>query len=344
MTSRNRVQNSKRSNHVFSAILVLLVLGYAGRVFFLEGEQPALTELTVLFVSCMLILGALWNWTLRRQVTAFMNLVDEMVDRAIHGREKLTDFDETSLSSLEHKLLRYIEINKANEQNLETEKNIIKELISDISHQTKTPLSNILLYSQLLAETPGLGGDTRLLQNQIETQSEKLEWLITSLIKLSRLETGMITLHSELTPVIATITNAVTHVYTRAENKGINIQIECDPLTIARHDHKWTSEALFNLLENAVKYSETGGIIRITAEGNEMFTRIDISDTGMGIPGDELEHIFKRFYRGHSAREYEGIGIGLYLTQKIISLQGGFITAASEIGTGTKLSIFLPQV
>ncbi|MGN7765416.1 sensor histidine kinase [Paenibacillus sp. 22594] len=344
MTSRNDVRSSKRGNLIFSAILVLLVLGYAGRVMFLEGEQPALTELTVLFVSCMLILGALWNWMLRRQVTAFMNSVDEMVDRAIHGREKLTHFDETSLSSLEHKLLRYIEINQANEQNLESEKNTIKELISDISHQTKTPLSNILLYSQLLAEMPELGGDTRLLLNQIESQSEKLEWLITSLIKLSRLETGMITLHSEVTPVIATITSAVSHIYTRAENKGISIQIACDPLTRARHDHKWTSEALFNLLENAVKYSEAGGSIRIAAEGNEMFTRIDISDTGMGIPGNELEHIFKRFYRGHSAREYEGIGIGLYLTQKIISLQGGFITAASGVGTGTKLSIFLPQV
>ncbi|MNC35494.1 Sensor protein SrrB [compost metagenome] len=273
-----------------------------------------------------------------------MNTLDEMVDRAIHGREKLTHFDETSLSSLEHKLLRYIEINKANEQHLETEKNTIKELISDISHQTKTPLSNILLYSQLLAETPELSGNTRLLLNQIESQSEKLEWLISSLIKLSRLETGMIMLQSGVKPVIATITSAVSHIYTRAENKGISIQIECDPLTRARHDHKWTSEALFNLLENAVKYTEPDGSIMIVAESNEMFTRIDISDTGMGIPKDELEHIFKRFYRGYSARDYEGIGIGLYLTQKIISIQGGFITAASEVGKGTKLSIFLPQI
>ncbi|MNC51774.1 Sensor protein SrrB [compost metagenome] len=93
-----------------------------------------------------------------------------------------------------------------------------------------------------------------------------------------------------------------------------------------------------------MKYTNTGGSIRIVAESNEMFTRIDISDTGIGIAKDELEHIFKRFYRGHSAREYEGIGIGLYLTRKIISIQGGFITAASEPGQGTKLSIFLPQL
>ncbi|MEC0167195.1 HAMP domain-containing sensor histidine kinase [Paenibacillus graminis] len=344
MTSSKYVLSSKRCSLIFSVIFLLLVLGYAGIAAFLEGGHPALMELTVLFVSCMLLLGGVWNWTLRRQITRFMDSVDEMVDRAIHGREKMTHFDETSLSSLEHKLWRYIEINKANEQNLETEKNTIKELISDISHQTKTPLSNIILYSQLLAETPELGGNTRLLLNQIESQSEKLEWLITSLVKLSRLETGMITLQSTVSPVIETITRAVSHIYTRAENKGIDIQIQCDRLTKARHDHKWTSEALFNLLENAVKYTEAGGSIKISAESNEMFTRIDVSDTGIGIQREELEHIFKRFYRGCSARDYEGIGIGLFLTQKIISIQGGFITAASEVGKGTKLALFLPQI
>lgn len=344
MKSGKKFRPSKRVSLIFPVIFLLLVLGYTGTATYLNGVNHEFLNLTVLFVFSILIVGALWNWILRRQVAGFMNALDEMVDRAIHGREQLTHFDETSLSSLEHKLLRYIEINKATEQQLEAEKNTIKELISDISHQTKTPLSNILLYSQLLAETPDLGGDTRLLLHQIEAQSDKLEWLITSLIKLSRLETGMITLHSEVKPVLATLTSAVSHIYTHAENKEISIQIECDPGTAARHDHKWTSEALFNLLENAVKYTDPGGSIRIVAESNEMFTRIDISDTGIGIAKDELEHIFKRFYRGQGAREYEGIGIGLYLTRKIISIQGGFITAASEPGQGTKLSIFLPQL
>ncbi|WP_310830191.1 sensor histidine kinase [Paenibacillus pedocola] len=344
MKSGKEVRSSNLVSLIFPVIFLLLVLGYAGTATYLNGVHPVFLNLTALFVLSILIVGALRTWILRRQVAGFMNALDEMVDRAIHGREQLTHFDETSLSSLEHKLLRYIEISKANEQHLEAEKNTIKELISDISHQTKTPLSNILLYSQLLAETPDLSGDTRLLLHQIEAQSDKLEWLITSLIKLSRLETGMITLHSEVKPVIATITSALSHIYTRAENKRISIQIECVPGTAARHDHKWTSEALFNLLENAVKYTDPGGSIRVVAESNEMFTRIDISDTGIGIAKDELEHIFKRFYRGHSAREYEGIGIGLYLTRKIISIQGGFITAAAVPGQGTKLSVFLPQL
>lgn len=344
MTSSRQIHYSKHISLIFSVIFVVLVFGYAGVIFFLIGDHPALPELTALFVSSMLILGAAWNWSLRRQVTSFVDTLDEMVDRAIYGREKMTDFEETLLSSIEHKLLRYIEISKANEQKLETEKNRIKELISDISHQTKTPLSNIMIYSQLLAEVPELDEESRQLVSHIQSQSEKLEWLITSLVKMSRLETGMITLNSTVNPVIQTITRAVSHIYTRAESKQIDIHIECNHLAKARHDPQWTSEALFNLLENSVKYTKAGGKISIVTESNEMFTRIDVSDTGMGIPQDELKHIFKRFYRGHNAREYEGIGIGLYLTRKIISMQGGFITAVSEPGRGTMMSMFLPQI
>ncbi|WP_052380336.1 sensor histidine kinase [Paenibacillus camerounensis] len=338
------VPHPRRLRYLFSAVFLLLLIGYSGTILYLEGFSPALLQLTLLFLIAVLGTGALYNRVLQRQLTGFMDTVEEMVDRAIHGREQLTLFDETRLSSLEHKLLRYIEMGKANEHNLAAEKNMIKELISDISHQTKTPLASVLLYSQLLAETPDLSPDTRQLVEQIGIQSEKLDWLITSLIKLSRLETGMIHLQSEVRPVAATITSALSHLYTRAGNKNIIINIDCDPLTSARHDYKWTSEALFNLLENAVKYTEPGGSIRITAEGNEMFTRIEVADTGIGIPEDELEHIFRRFYRGHNAREVEGIGIGLFLAQKIISIQGGYITAASQPGQGSRLTLYLPQL
>lgn len=267
-----------------------------------------------------------------------------MVDGAIHGRLKQNQFEETLLSTLEHKIIRYIEISEANSSILETEKNKIKALISDISHQTKTPLSNIMLYSQLLAELPDLDGDTRALVDHIQAQSDKLDWLITSLVKLSRLEAGMITLQNTSAPVLQTITRSVSSIYTSADSKRISITVDCSPLILARHDSQWTGEALFNLLENAVKYTAAGGSIQIGAESNEMFTRITVADTGMGIPTEELEHIFKRFYRGTGAREFEGVGIGLFLAREIISTQGGFMTAASEPGEGTVVSIFLPQI
>lgn len=344
MTSGRPFHSSRRISLIFTLLFTFAVLGYTSAVSLLTGIDPAFLQLTGFFMVLMFVIGAALKWCLRRQITAFMDKVDEMVDGAIHGREQITHFEETSLSSLEHKLLRYIGISKASEQSLETEKNRIKELISDISHQTKTPLSNIMLYSQLLAEVPALDEDTRLLVGHIQSQSDKLEWLITSLVKMSRLETGMITLQNNVHPVIQTITRAVSHIYTRAEHKQIRIDIECSPLIKARHDLQWTSEALFNLLENSVKYTEAGGSISIVVDSNEMFTRLDISDTGMGIARDELEHIFKRFFRGRRTGEYEGIGVGLFLARKIITMQGGHLSAASEEGKGTTISIFLPQI
>ncbi|MNI45880.1 Alkaline phosphatase synthesis sensor protein PhoR [compost metagenome] len=344
MSGGKYVRDTRRTSFIFSAGCLLLILGYAAAVTYLEGFNPAVGRFTLIFIVAMLAAGAVWNWMLRRQTARFIGNAHEMVDRAIHGKEPLAPFDETSLSSLEHKLLRYIEISQASSRNLEAEKNTVKELISDISHQTKTPLANIMLYSQLLAETPDLSGDTLLLLRQIEVQSEKLEWLITSLIKLSRLETGLITLQGEVRPILETITNALSHIQSQAVHKRISIEIACDPSIRASHDYKWTPEALLNLLENAVKYTGEGGSIRITAQSNEMFTRIDVTDNGIGIPKEELEHIFKRFYRGQGARDYEGIGLGLYLTRKMITLQGGYITAASEAGRGTRLSIYLPQL
>ncbi|MHA6533193.1 sensor histidine kinase [Paenibacillus sp. BAC0078] len=344
MKKSRQVQRSKRINLIFSAIFVTLVLGYAATATSLGGTAPAFLRLTFLFAVTMLALGGVWNRLLRSQISAFIETMDEMIDGAIQGRKPMTPFEETALSSLEHKLMRYIEISRASGLSLETEKNNMKELISNISHQTKTPLSNIMLYSQLLAERPEGSEDTRFMVEQIQTQSEKLDWLISSLVKLSRLESGMITLNSKTNSVLRTVNRAINQIHTRAENKQISIHVDCDPIIKARHDLSWTGEALFNLLENSVKYTRPGGNITIQAASNEMFTRIDISDSGIGIPEDELEHIFKRFYRGQAAREYEGVGIGLFLARKIITLQGGFIAAASESGKGTVISIFLPQL
>ncbi|WP_410512321.1 HAMP domain-containing sensor histidine kinase [Paenibacillus sp. BR2-3] len=345
MKKKNRqVQHSKQINILFSLIFVLLVLTYTVTVIFLTGLDFTLLWLSFLFIVCMMVGGVAWIVILTRQITDFMENVDEIVDRAIQGREPITYYEETSLSSLEHKLMRYIDISKAKEQNIETEKNKIKGLISDISHQTKTPLANIMVYTQLLGEASELKEDSRHHVNDIKVQSDKLDWLIQSLIKLSRLETGMISLHIGDNPVIQTIKQTVSQVYAQSESKDIVISISCAAQLVARHDMKWTSEALFNLLENAVKYTGQGGKIHLSAESNEMFTRLDISDTGIGIPEEDLHSIFKRFYRGQNAREAEGIGIGLFLAREIITTQGGYIKVTSELGKGTTFSVFLPQL
>ncbi|AIQ70988.1 histidine kinase [Paenibacillus graminis] len=296
------------------------------------------------FVVSMLLLGTAWIRIWNSRLAKYMQTLDAAIEAAIHEQRPLSIFEETAMSSMEYKLLRYISMVKANEQKIEREKNTIKELISDISHQTKTPISNIIIYTQLLEEVVEMDENSLNYVRHIKTQSDKLDWLIRSLIKLSRLETGIISLQIETKPVMHTITKALSQVYAQAESKHIEIQIDCGPNVTACHDVKWTSEALFNLLENAVKYTRPSGCIHITVEKYEMFTCLNISDTGIGINKEELPHIFKRFYRGQQAREAEGVGIGLFLAREIIIAQGGHIKVLSEAGRGTVFSLFLPHL
>lgn len=336
--------NFKQIHRLFLLIILILVAFFIGSIMFLYGFDPTLLQLTTLFIICLLATGAVWVWLWNRQIANYIQTLDTAIERAIHDQPPLTNYEETALSSMEHKLKRYIGMAKANERIIQTEKNKIKELISDISHQTKTPLSNIMVFSQLLEEMPELNENVRHYVKHIQAQSDKLDWLIQSLIKLSRLETGMISLQQiEAKPLIQTLTKALSQVYAQAENKQITINIDCGTHILACHDVKWTSEALFNLLENAVKYTPHSGQISILAETNEMFTCIQLTDTGLGILSEEIPHIFKRFYRGKQAREFEGVGIGLFLTREIIMAQGGHINVSSEAGKGTTFSVFLPQ-
>ena len=126
-----------------------------------------------------------------------------------------------------------------------------------------------------------------------------------------------------------------------AEKKQIDVQVECPEHLDARHDRKWTSEALFNILDNAVKYTPAGGQIRVSVEGWEMYVKINIADTGIGISEQHQGTIFKRFYREDAVHDVDGIGIGLYLAREIVTLQGGYIRVASEVGQGSTFSVFL---
>ncbi|AJY75005.1 sensor histidine kinase [Paenibacillus beijingensis] len=327
---------------VFSFILFILVLGYTASVLYINAFDDTIIWISLLFAAFVFTVGAAWIWTLKTKIASIVKAVDDMVDRAIHGQATASDYVETNLSSLENKLIRYIDLSTTHERKLEAEKNKIKALISDISHQTKTPLSNIMLYSQLLRENPKLDEEAGQLADSVNAQSEKLNWLIQSLIKMSRLETGIISIHQTPKPVIRTISEAVSQIYDLSKQQGIGITIDCNRKIAAVHDLKWTSEALFNILENAVKYSGPGGKIHISAEAYEMFARVDISDTGIGIEEGELNLIFKRFYRCKRTAEYEGVGIGLFLAREIVALQGGYIKVSSKVGEGSVFSVYLP--
>ena len=290
-------------------------------------------------VACVIILicGVVFFYA---KISAILDNIDEMIDRAIEGTLTENDFSEKKASKIEAKLYRFLRAGKIDRQQAVKERDSIKSLISDISHQTKTPVANILLYTQLLDEWGVLGEEEKKLLSSISSQTEKLDFLIQALVKLSRLENGIIA----VMPKRDSVEELVGEIdFGAAITKGISFSVEHAPELTALFDRKWTAEALGNLVDNAVKYTPPGGRIRVSAKAYEMFVCIEVADDGMGIKEEETAKIFQRFYRSQQAADEKGVGIGLYLTREIIREQGGYVKVASRPGVGSVFSVFLPR-
>lgn len=289
-------------------------------------------------IAALAVLFAVWCWWREKKT---LQKMDRMLDEAIAGQFREQDFDESMLSSVESKLAHYLSASVVSEQNLKQEKDKIKTFISDISHQTKTPLSNILLYTQLLEEQE-LTAQGEACAKALEEQAKKLQILIESLVKLSRLETGILTLHQQAASIMPILQAAVGQLMPMAEEKGIHLILE-PTQEEAVFDAKWTEEAVCNLLHNAMKYTQNGGRVSVRVIPYELFCRIDVSDNGRGISKEEQTKIFGRFYRAKGTETEEGVGIGLYLVRQIASGQGGYVKVDSEEGKGSTFSLFLPR-
>ncbi|MGN0608129.1 MAG: sensor histidine kinase [Oscillospiraceae bacterium] len=276
----------------------------------------------------------------RRRTARVMRSLDKMIDKAIDGSFTEENIDETMLSSVEAKLARYLSASELSARNVAAEKEKIKELISDISHQTRTPLANIMLYSELLSEQE-LPREAKECASSVKEQAEKLSFLIEALVKLSRLETGIFTFAPVSSPLMPMLEEVYSGLLPEAEKKGLVFTLE-PTCASAAFDKKWTAEALANIAGNAIKYTDSGSVT-ISVKEYEMFVCIDIADTGAGIPEEEQGKIFARFYRSPSVAEKEGLGIGLYLAREIISGCGGYIKLSSELNKGTIFSVYLSK-
>lgn len=275
------------------------------------------------------------------RVSLLLKHLDDMIDSAKNGNFSETNYNEKRLSRLESKMYQYLTAGKTSMRELTSEKDSIKTLVGDISHQTKTPVSNILLYTQLLAESKELNEKDKQLAKQIEDQTEKLNFLIASLVKTSRLENGII----RLTPKKENVSTLLNNLdfKSQASEKSIALTIETSNNLEAYFDLKWTLEALSNIVDNAIKYTPEGGSVSIKAIEYEMFVRIDITDTGIGMSEDETSKVFARFYRSPRVSQKKGVGIGLYLAREILARENGYIKIASKIHKGTTFSLFLPK-
>lgn len=272
--------------------------------------------------------------------------LEDMIDAAIDNSFTEYTFDESRLSALESRFAKYLSASETSLKNIEAEKNNIKELISDISHQTKTPVANILLYAELLGEQ-NLPPEAGQYVSFLTLQAEKLNFLISTLVKLSRLETGILTLSPKKTAVFPMLEELVSQYSPQAQEKGLFLSLkQQDPENetanpAAVFDEKWTMEAIANLIDNAIKYTERGNIT-LSVSSYELFLCIQVTDTGIGIPEQEYSKIFSRFYRSEAVHEKPGVGIGLFLAREVIMLENGYIKVSSRPGKGSVFSVYLP--
>lgn len=271
-----------------------------------------------------------------------MNRLNVMLDHAIAGDEIEAVYDETKMSALETKMAKYLAMNQLGKKQLQEEKERVHELISDISHQTKTPIANLLLYSELLAENSN-GTANEEMVAAIHLQAEKLSFLIQDMVKAARLESGVIQTIPIENSVKKMLKQVVLQAEQKAQNKNVEIKVDITDCH-ALFDMKWTSEAVLNILDNAVKYTPAGGRIDVRVSEYQLFVRIDVKDNGIGIAEEEVPKIFGRFYKSEQTQQEEGVGLGLYLAREIISGQGGYIKVASRIGEGAMFSVFLRTV
>ena len=267
--------------------------------------------------------------------------LDDMLTAALDGSFSEKTFDESRLSALESRLARYLTASALSERNVREQKDQISALISDISHQTKTPVSNLQLYAQLLSEQP-LTPQGKDCAAAISAQADKLQTLIEALVKTSRLETGILALHPQPRELSAVVERAAAQYALRASEKGVVLTVGRTE-SFAVFDAKWTEEAVCNLLDNAVKYTPSGGAVTVEVKNYELFSAVRVSDTGPGISEAEQAKIFGRFYRAPGAYQAEGVGIGLYLTRQIAEKQGGYVKLESTPGKGSTFSLYIPR-
>lgn len=268
--------------------------------------------------------------------------LDEMLEQAMNGEFEEERYDETELSRLEAKWKQYLTTCKMSMEQLNKNREGMQALVSDISHQTRTLLSNILLYSQLLCEQTE-NQEEKHLAEQIVRQAEKLEFLIQALVKMSRLESNILVLKPQRQPIEPLLLEVMEEILPKAEKKKIHIKRQGNPShnINAVYDKKWTAEALGNILDNAVKYSPLESTVEVTLEKYEFYVCISVRDEGIGISEEERAQIFSRFYRSAEVQQEDGIGIGLYLAREIVQKEKGYMKVLSKKGKGSTFKMYL---
>lgn len=328
-----------------TGILVLSAALFAALVWVLWRTIPWSAVRYGILGLCAAIFAVvgLWAWYQRRQVSLFADDLCETLDALLSGRqpENYQPYEDSLTAKVQGKLMQYFDIMSEGKRQSQQDKQVIQSLVSDISHQVKTPIANIKMFTNILQQHQLPPEKQAEFLRTMEGQIDKLDFLMQSLIKMSRLETGTFVLHPQEGRLADTIALAMSAVWAKAEAKEISLSADCDSSICVQHDPKWTAEALGNILDNAIKYTPPGGSVTVSVRPWQFYTRVDIADTGIGIAEEHYNDIFQRFYRDPQVASQEGVGLGLYLANGIITRQKGYISVKSKVGKGTTFSVYL---
>lgn len=253
-------------------------------------------------------------------LSSLMDILTQLEEKEIFPGE-----EDTLVSKLQNKVIKLAHILKDKNEVANQEKENIKSLVSDISHQLKTPISNLKIYSSFLRDD-ALTEEKRREYTEVVCMSvERLDFMAENLIKISRLESGIIHLNMQEQSLNETVLQAVKGIYPKAKENNVEITYQEEGEVLLCHDRNWTAEAVFNLLDNGVKYAEEGSRVILKIRRMGLFVEISVEDENGAIPERERMKIFTRFYRGENSRNREGIGVGLYLSREITVKQGGYM-------------------
>ena len=322
---------------LFYGILIINLM-----LIFISVNRSSMVVLIFSQITFILFICIAWL-LIKRTFSDFFTNLFVMMDKMMNQEAVTTydDIDDTYISQIYHQLNRLYDVLQMQQSSIEKEKSKVQSFVSDISHQLKTPLTNLHLLQEALKQ-PGISPEEY--RDYLEKQGkqlDKIDFLIRALLKISQLENGLIQIQPRKASISQTILLALEGILVPAEKKEIEVYYDNTTDYIVLHDPKWTSEALFNVMENAIKYTPQNGKLTILLNRTEKYIKISIKDTGIGIPPADLSNIFIRFWRGNTNIS-EGNGIGLYLCKQIITLQHGYILVNSNVNSGSEFEIFLP--
>ena len=288
----------------------------------------------------ILIMGLIICWYRNKMLFQYNNFLDK-ADKILSGKQIDMIYDETLDSAISERLNRIMEISNMQKEIAEQERDVIKSLLSNISHQIRTPLANITLYAGLLKDDLN-GMSSFRLADKIEKNAEKLEFFMKELLKSSYAEQEIISVNPKIIELDKIIKKSCQAVELDAMKKNIRIRSENNDYKVFA-DSKWTEEVFTNIIENAIKYSPNNTEITIKSILYESFVCVRIIDNGIGIPEQEQGKVFQRFYRGTNVTDKQGFGIGLYLAREVLRKQQGYIKIKSKLNKGTTVEVFLSR-